>query len=593
MAVPLRALAAFVLLALLASGCSSSQPTASTDAAPPPTEEAEAPANAPEAPANAPERVPPATQAEDPTPADRPPATDDPAAAAANAPQDWHLRATGADSIEGIGVIPTYDELVQEREPERTVVVAVIDGGVDIAHEDLDDVLWTNEGEIPDNGQDDDGNGYVDDVHGWNFIGGPDGQNVDHDTFEVTRIVARLRPIYENVDPDTLTAEEEATYARYQALSDTVEAKRRSFREQLPNIRMGAQVYRQANRMLMDELGTQTLTAEAVRGAPDTGNLGQAKQVWLYFDELGASPEDLDDYEEYLSDGLEYGYNLDFDPRPIVGDDYDDLDQRIYGNPDVTGPDAEHGTIVAGIVAAERGNGLGADGVAPARIMAIRAVPNGDERDKDVANAIRYAVDNGAHVINMSFGKGYSPQKEAVDAAVRYADERGVLLVHAAGNDAENIDEEPNFPSDAYADGGRAQNWIEVGASSAVREELSASFSNYGDETVDLFAPGVEIYAPHPGQRYDRADGTSMAAPVVSGVAALLMAYFPDLSAADVKQILLETVTRYEGVEVATPTGGQPDGSTVDFCTLSATCGVVNAYRAFARAAEMTGTSRR
>ena len=254
--------------------------------------------------------------------------------------------------------------------------------------------------------------------------------------------------------------------------------------------------------------------------------------------------------------------------------------ERGYGNADIMGPDAKHGTHVAGIIAAVRGNGIGLDGITDGvRIMGVRTVPDGDERDKDVANAIRYAADNGAHIINMSFGKGYSPRKALVDDAVKYAEGKGVLMVHAAGNDGEDIDEVSNFPTSKLGDGSRAKLWIEVGASSwKGGSELAASFSNYGQTQVDLFAPGVGIYSTVPGGGFERQDGTSMAAPVVSGVAALLMAYYPELSAADVKAILMASVTRLPDVRVVPP--GAPPEVTVPFGTLSVSGGIINAYEA-------------
>jgi subtilisin family serine protease len=248
------------------------------------------------------------------------------------------------------------------------------------------------------------------------------------------------------------------------------------------------------------------------------------------------------------------------------------------------GPDASHGTHVAGIIGAIRGNGIGMNGIATnVRLMTIRTVPDGDERDKDVANAIRYAVDHGAHVINRSFGKSYSPQKDLVDAAIRYADERGVLMIHAAGNDGEDLETAGNYPTRDYAGGGQAANWIEVGASNWKVDSLAAPFSNYGQTKVDVFAPGVDVLSTVPGDEYKREDGTSMAAPVVTGVAALLMAYFPNLTAADVKRILLESSIKYGDRVVSQPGTGVP----VRFGTLSVTGGVVNAYAAVRRALEI------
>lgn len=300
---------------------------------------------------------------------------------------------------------------------------------------------------------------------------------------------------------------------------------------------------------------------------------------------------DLEEYLKELKEAVDYygvivnyGYNENFDSREIVGDNINNSQERNYGNNDVEGPDPDHGTHVAGIIAADRKNNLGIKGIADnVKIMVVRAVPNGDERDKDVANAIIYAVDNGAKIINMSFGKSFSPQKEAVDKAVRYAEQKGVLLVHAAGNDSEDIDVNKNYPSKFYLDGKEAKNWIEVGASSAGSDEdLVGSFSNYGRKMVSLFAPGVEIYSTVPDNKYKNNDGTSMASPATAGVAALLMSYFPELTALQVKDILMKSSRKFDNLKVQKPGGGK-----VDFNQLSASGGLVNAYEAVKMAKAM------
>jgi subtilisin family serine protease len=276
---------------------------------------------------------------------------------------------------------------------------------------------------------------------------------------------------------------------------------------------------------------------------------------------------------------MDYGYNPDFDSRSIVGDNYAVLQEKGYGNSDVKGTVPVHGTHVAGIIAANRKNDIGIKGISDnVKIMALRAVPNGDERDKDIANAIRYAVDNGAHIVNMSFGKDYSPQKEYVDQAVKYAEQKNVLLIHAAGNDNDDNDSKPSYPNRFYKDGKEAKNWIEVGASSwGADESLTAEFSNYGKKTVDFFAPGVEIYSTTPNNTYKEQNGTSMASPAVTGVAALLMSYFPDLTAVQVKDILRESTRKFDNLNVLKP------GSTtekVNLKELSISGGLVNAYEA-------------
>jgi subtilisin family serine protease len=288
--------------------------------------------------------------------------------------------------------------------------------------------------------------------------------------------------------------------------------------------------------------------------------------------------KDVKDYVDYLESGALYGYNEEYDPRSIVGDDYSNKYEKGYGNNDVTGPDAHHGTHVAGIIGANRTNNLGMKGIADnVRIIAIRAVPDGDERDKDVANAIIYAVDNGAHIINMSFGKSYSPHKDAVDKAVKYAESKGVLLIHAAGNDAKDLEKEPNFPTRYYNDGKEASTWLEIGASSwGSGDDFVADFSNYGKRKVDFFSPGVKIYSTVPGNKYKDNDGTSFASPATAGVAAMLMSYFPELTAVQVRDILRQSTRKFTDLRVTRP----GSDASVKFSELSLTGGLVNAYEA-------------
>jgi subtilisin family serine protease len=497
------------------------------------------------------------------------------------ATDDWWLLDAEEDCYPGISAARVARDVLAGRQPQRRVVIAIVDSGSDIGHEALRAHLWRNPGEGPGTGRDDDGNGYPDDVHGWNFIGGPDGRNVHHDTYEVARIYASLRHLA-GARPDTLSPPQRARYEQYLEVRDELEHERQEAEEQLQQVIAIAGILPQVNALLEQHLGTDSLTRARVQlmQAPSP-QLRQAREIWLELDSFGITMRVLEDAHEQLENKLTYGLDPDFDPRHIVGDDPADLRERFYGNPDVVGPDARHGTHVAGIVLAWRA--LLGDAV-PFELMIIRAVPDGDERDKDVANAIRYAVENGAHIINMSFGKGHSPQREVVDEAIRLADERGVLMVHAAGNSAEDLRESPNYPTRRLLGGGEARHWIEVGASAWWgADSLAASFSNFGSGEVDLFAPGMAIHSAIPGGEFERNDGTSMAAPVVSGVAALLMAYYPELSAAQVRDILLESATRHPGLRVIVP---GPERTRVPFTDLSTTGGVVNAYRAVRLAEE-------
>jgi subtilisin family serine protease len=556
----MRARTALFPVSLLLAACAAG--TTTTASAPEPAAPAPAPAATRPAPPPPPAGVDPAT-----APADSANAP------LASAPDAWQLLDLDEDRVPGVSAARAYRELLADRSPARTVVVAVIDGGVDTAHVDLRETLWRNADETPGNRIDDDDNGYVDDVYGWNFIGGADGRNVHHETLEVTRLHARC--LDGGTLPAALTCEE---------IAQDFAAKRTEAEQTLTQIQQIEAALDFATPLLREAVGGEEPTVESVSAlTPTRRDVLQAQQIFLQLDAAGIGREDLVEGKEAYEGLLQYGYDPTFETRDVVGDDFSDGSQTGYGNPDVMGPDASHGTHVTGIIGAARGNGIGMDGVASSvQIMTVRTVPDGDERDKDVANAIRYAVDNGAQIINMSFGKAYSPRKELVDAAVRYADERGVLMVHAAGNDGEDLEIEASFPTRDYEDGGQAANWIEVGAADWKVEGLAAPFSNYGSTSVDVFAPGVDILSTVPGSEFDREDGTSMAAPVVTGVAALLMAYFPDLTAADVKSILLESSVNHADRSVPRPGTGEP----VPFGTLSVTGGVVNAYEAIRMALE-------
>lgn len=510
------------------------------------------------------------------------------APAPTEAPRQWQLLDASTDGVIGTSSLRAERELLAGRTPARTVVVAVIDGGVDTAHVDLRANLWTNAREVAGNAVDDDKNGYVDDIHGWNFIGGKDGQDVNWDTLELTRqyVLCSAAP----ASPGSAPAANSPVPDNCEEIKAQFSAKRAELEQQSSQVAMIETMLDRTTRVLRTALGSDSLTPARVTALrPANDSVRAARELFLRMAASGISPAAIVEAKEDITGRLEYGLNPAFNPRSIVGDDPRNFSERIYGNRDVMGPDAKHGSHVSGIIGAVRGDSTSIDGVAAAiRLMMIRTVPNGDERDKDVANAIRYAVDNGAQIINMSFGKDISPAKRAVDEAVKYADSRGVLMIHAAGNDGVDLAVTPNFPTPVYLDGGRAANWIEVGASSwRGKDALAAPFSNYGKEQVDVFAPGVDILSTVPGGGFERQSGTSMAAPVVSGVAALLMSYFPQLSAADVKRLIVGTAVQYGDTMVARP-GAEGPEDRVLFSALSATGGVVNAYEAVKAALAMT-----
>lgn len=507
------------------------------------------------------------------------------------APNDWFELDRATTGYYGISLDKAYDFLKGKK--NQPVVVAVIDSGVDTLQEDLKPILWHNPGEIPGNGIDDDKNGYVDDVYGWNFIGGKDGRNVHQDSYEAARVYWNLKSKYDSVpDTTTMAVAQKAEYATYlkakEAVTNGVDpAQLLQMKRILPILEKGDSV-------IAKDLGKKEFTGKDVQNYTTTDPDAKiAAAIYLNMAKANNSNDISNtDILGYLRGEIRKGESASAPPEDfrnnIVKDDPNDINDRYYGNNDVMAGTPSHGTHCSGIIAAVRNNGIGMNGVANnVRIMMVRAVPDGDEHDKDIANAIRYAVDNGAKVISMSFGKSFSPQKSWVDDAVKYAASKDVLLIHAAGNDAKNIDSTENFPNPVYLDkSGVADNFITVGASGdSTNGGFTASFSNYGKNSVDVFAPGVNIYSTLPGgNKYGNFSGTSMATPVVAGVAALIRQYYPSLTAEQVKYAIDNSVSP-QTEKVKLPGTAEM----VNLSDISKTGGELNAYNAVKLASTLKG----
>ncbi|MDB5200719.1 MAG: peptidase [Ferruginibacter sp.] len=500
-------------------------------------------------------------------------------------PLNWHQLDPSTTGYSGISLDKAYEFLKSKKLKNTRIVVAVIDSGIDTLHEDLKPILWTNPGEIPGNGKDDDHNGYIDDVHGWNFIGGKDGRNVKEDSYEAARVYHSLKARWEGkeVNESSLSAKDKAEYqmfvkSREKVVGDVDQEEAAYIKQIQPKFMLGDAVIRK-------ELGKEEYNGNDLK-AYSTNNI-DAKLTKNIMMGISKANNSYDITNQQLIDDLngqirkaesatkappEYR-------KDIVKDNENDINDRYYGNNDIMAGTPFHGTHCSGIIAAVRNNDKGVDGIADnVRIMMVRAVPDGDEHDKDIANAIRYAVNNGARVISMSFGKDFSPQKQWVDDAFRYAESKGVLLVHAAGNDHKNVDSTDNFPNPIYVNGkGKATNVITVGASGDVKNGgLTASFSNFGKKEVDVFAPGVNIHSTVPGvTTYGDASGTSMACPVVAGVAALILQYYPNLTPQQLK-MAIEKSAQAPKEKVKLPGTDQQ----VDLADISKTGGIVNAYEA-------------
>lgn len=447
---------------------------------------------------------------------------------------DWYLQDNAASPYFGISLDKAYT-LLKGRKPQK-VVVGIVDSGVDTLHEDLQPVLWVNRKAE---------RSYPGEHYGWSFLGSKKG-NISKEQLELTRVILALR------------TKGDTTGADYRALLGKYEEKKQEAAQAV----RGVDGFIAVLNGIIAAIGKQEpklsdFTAYAPKDDREKQVLAQVAGALAQKDDYAAFYKQVTAYREHFRDQLDYDLNFAYQPRAVVGDRPGDVNERFYGSPDVKAADPLHGTHVAGIIGAERNNGKGINGVADdVSLLAVRAVPDGDERDKDIANAIRYAADHGARVINMSFGKNLSPDKQAVDEAVRYAISKDVLLVHAAGNDHANNDSTANFPNRRLLAGGEADAWIEVGASGPYKDNLVAPFSNYGGRSVDLFAPGVDIYSTLPGNAYGRESGTSMACPVVAGIAALIRSYFPRLTALQVKDILMRSVVTDPALSGKCVTGG-------------------------------------
>ena len=477
------------------------------------------------------------------------------------------------DTIPGMSVDKAYTDIIGNRKGTK-VIVAVLDSGIDLEHEDLDDVLWTNKKERPGNNIDDDNNGYIDDVHGYNLLG-----ESYNEQLEYTRIL-RLK-IGDSGLQAKAKAELDKKYA--EAL-----VNKQNYEQILQAVKISDAAVKK--HLGKTEYTKKDLSAIKANTEEMQRSVAILMQMYSSAESIPKLMADLEDGLKYFTEQLNYNLNVDFEGRKVVGDDPYDLMDTKYGNgnPQNRVEDESHGTHVAGIIAAERNNGLGANGVANnVEIMSIRAVPNGDEYDKDIALGIRYAVDNGAKIINCSFGKSFSPNADWVYDAIKYAASKDVLIVHAAGNDGVDLDDpkNPNFPNDQINNGPEfADNVITVGAlDPKYGSEMLASYSNYGVINVDIFAPGTDIYSTVPHNEYEFMPGTSMASPAVAGVAALIRSQYPSLSASQVKKIILESGL---GTKAAVILGGDAStSSTLD--KISKSGKIVNAYNALLMARTM------
>ncbi len=495
----------------------------------------------------------------------------------------------------GMSTEKAYETVLKDL-PATDVIVAVVDAGMDINHPDLKTVIWTNKDEIPGNGIDDDHNGYVDDIHGWNFLGSKDGKMAGPEQLELTRIVAKYRKQWKDKSIADIPEKDREMFKMYQRAEKDLAKKLAHAKELEQRLNFYKMMWNKTQTTLKNAMKTDKLTKKSVKEFKTTNpEVIKAKQVYLKG--LG---DYIKEFQNYVDGQLKYNLNINFNGR-IQGDNPDDFNDRNYGNPNVIPPNKDelHATHVAGIIGQIRHNGIGGDGVADhVKIMSVRAVPDGDEYDKDVALALRYAVDNGAKVINTSFGKYYSPHKDWVWDAIKYAADHDVLIVNAAGNDGKDMDkygDKMSYPNDGDVPGKEiSDNFLNVGAIGPdYGADMVAPFSNYGKTTVDIFSPGMKIYATVPFGEYKFLQGTSMASPDVAGVAAVIRSRFPNLTAAEVKKVIMNSALKPQHLVIKPEEDdykGKPE--LVPFSDLSKSGGIVNLYNAVLLAKEMSDSKK-
>ena len=506
---------------------------------------------------------------------------------------NWYNKSPELDAVCGTAVDRAYETILKDKSPKKVIIVAVIDGGVDVRHEDLKGQVWVNKGEIPDNGIDDDKNGYIDDINGWNFLGNSKGEHLGAENLQVTRIHRDYRGRFEGKSEGDISEKDKADFEMYTAATEEFEGYVVKYGGIIDRYTNLIDKIETANKELKVFLKKETISMEDIKGIESEDSIINMHKKLL---SKGIQVERLQGAVDYYKVYPESYLNLDLNARAnVIGDSPTDITDAYYGNGDVKGPFADHGSMVSGIIGAVRDNGVGVNGIATSvKIMALKTVPDGDEFDKDVALSIRYAVDNGANIINMSFGKGYSPMESEVYAAIKYAESKGVLMVKASGNDGVDIEIITQYPTPYSSKGNLTSTFLTVGANSKdFEKKMTASFSNYGAEKVHLFAPGVKVISISPNDNYDMMNGTSFSCPVVTGVAALVWSFYPELSAIELREILMKSSVKYKKVKVNLP-GDFKEGEepTVKFCKLSESGGVVNAYYALQMAEKQTASKK-
>jgi len=499
--------------------------------------------------------------------------------------ENWVFKDYLLDTIPGISLDKAY-KLVNRKKPKE-IIVAIIDTEIDIKHEDLKGQFWVNKNEIPNNLIDDDNNGYVDDYQGWNFIGNKRGENIIYSNLESARIIQKFKNKFNGLSREEVQNQDTEDFDLFIKANDYFNKGYNSAIKEQDYASFLYNGYPKAKKSvdsLFHNSKYNSKNLDSLFLIYKGKNIKLAKNIYFISDCLKykLTKEWIENYKEQIDKKINYTYNLDYYDRKRIDSFPQILEKNKYGNKFISKNLFEfyHGTMVAGIIGAHRNNSIGVDGISSKiKMMPIAISSNGEEHDKDISLAIRYAVDNGARIINMSFGKHFSLNKKWVFEAIRYAEMNNVLIVTSAGNGDLNLNNYNDYYPNDNIDNGKeiTNNFLVVGSSSfELSSKLKSSFSNYGNIDVDIFAPGEEINTTIPNNKYKTDSGTSLSCAVVSGVAALVLSYYPNLSAPSLKKILMDSGVSYSiMINVS-----DKENERINFINLSKSGKIVNAYNA-------------
>lgn len=522
---------------------------------------------------------------------------------------DWYNCSFGEDGVYGAEVNKAY-EFLKGKKVKKRPVVALIGTGLDVEHEDLKQAIWVNPGEQAD-GKDRDKNGFIDDINGWNFLGGKNGQVMERLIQEGDREFLRLKDKYadyitsngeffkiidgkrvkvsapENLSeysyyknvvmPESQLARIYGGWNMAYVIAEYGQKFKEDLRAKFPGQRITLQEFQTCYDPNAPQDTLSDVTFTLIATAFQLYKTDDLDFVYKTFVETGVA-RGKESYEEALK---AYGYD---GRKDIVGDDYLNINDNKYGNNVLLTSDAGLGTMQGGIIGGKRGNGLGNDGIMDeAEIMALRVTASGGEPYiKDMVLAIRYAADHGVDIIVLPQQNTLYPdgQKEWMIEALRYAESKGILVIVPAWELSQDLAKQTFYPNRRMTGDKELTNLMVI--SSSDKEGNPSLNANYGAKELDLFAPGINIYSAYTGDTYQIGSGVGLASASVAGVAALIKAYYPHLTGSQIRDILLESVTSRKGVEVEK--GIEVDGKqTQDLFLFDDLClsgGILNAYQA-------------